>query len=1123
MAGASSMLEYALAYARRGWPILPLHEAVLPKKDGDQLRCTCGGWPKTEENKAAGRKLCKTIGKHPRISNGVDGASIDEAVIREWWATWPTAPIALACGGPTGLFVFDVDAKPNDPDPDNPDWSPTGLEALAKLEVANTKLPETVRVKSGGGGQHYYFRIPTGRSIGNRVAMKGPGGGRIAGLDNRSDGGYIILPPSPHASGTPYAWATTRGTPFAEAPTWLVDLLDPPESEADEPAAQHREPPRPPPGVSLTELETYQRAYVLGALKHACERVANPTGKSPHDTMRDESFMIGGYTPHLLDADYAENELLAAAAALKDRDPKEIRRTIHSGILRGAGKSRWPPAPDPARSRRTQGASAGGARDDGPPPPDDRDAPGHGGEDGRARDQGPPPEDGPPPASPDEGEDTESNRRAAAAGSALLVLDSVVVEVERAQDKAAARKELLRVQDATVMRGLAFARIDDPLILEQSFGRLVASGLLSNGEVDKISAKINQQVKAIGKADEAARTDAADTRVNTTADLAKSLGRLAPLANIHRGLQVPRGYACNEQGTWKVELTPMGDEKLTNIIRRPIFISALSKDVDDGGEFVVLSWHDGRAWRTRFVGRGIASVARALADESGWGVPVSSQSAGAVVEYLEAFLAENEHRLPRKRTATVMGWCPDGFLWGDQLIGPDGPVEKPEITMAVEDAGLRQFLAPCRTEGTWEGWIAAVTRARRHPLVMVALLASMAPPLLRIVKTAPNSIFDFAGTTSHGKTTGLRVGASVWGYPNDKDGGLIRPWSSTQVFIERYCTVSGDLPVFLDDTKAVKHTGFIGKILYMIAQGQGKGRGTTSGVQATGTWRTIALSTGEAPATSYAPEGGAAARCLTLWGSPLEGGQSEDNRRLAEALEAELLENFGHAGPRLVAWVQGPEREDWVRERFRAAREKWGALANGNAVAGRASQYVALLDVAEDICRELGIPTCSVNALSVAWSAVIVASKEADKASAALRDVFAHCVQKASNFYGRHSVMLKRDGNAFDLTSFNVPKKEPDASYSPMGGWFGAWSGKRSWQRIAIQPTVLDDFLMERGYDVVAIRRTWHDREWLVTKPGEGDMVPVNINGMSKRCVVITRAAFDQVEDAEGDEDADDA
>jgi hypothetical protein len=164
-----SMLEAALAYAKRGWPVFPCHSIVNGK-------CTCG------------KPDCSSPGKHPRTKNGFKDATTDEATIREWWRKWPNANIGIATGSESGLFVLDIDPEHG------------GEQSLQQLKDKYGPLPETARVRTGSGGWHYYFRYPAGLRLPNSSSKLGPG------IDTRGDGGYVIAPPSLHVSGRRYEW-----------------------------------------------------------------------------------------------------------------------------------------------------------------------------------------------------------------------------------------------------------------------------------------------------------------------------------------------------------------------------------------------------------------------------------------------------------------------------------------------------------------------------------------------------------------------------------------------------------------------------------------------------------------------------------------------------------------------------------------------------------------------------------------------------------------------------------------------------------------------------------------------------------------------------------------------------
>jgi putative DNA primase/helicase len=91
-----------------------------------------------------------------------------------------------------------------------------GVAALDALEARCGELPFTVIVLTGSGGYHYFFEhvVP---DVGNSSNRVGPG------LDVRADGGYVLLPPSLHASGRRYE--PFSGGEFAAAPDWLIDLM----------------------------------------------------------------------------------------------------------------------------------------------------------------------------------------------------------------------------------------------------------------------------------------------------------------------------------------------------------------------------------------------------------------------------------------------------------------------------------------------------------------------------------------------------------------------------------------------------------------------------------------------------------------------------------------------------------------------------------------------------------------------------------------------------------------------------------------------------------------------------------------------------------------------------------
>lgn len=190
--------QAALVYAQKyGFAVFPLHSV----RDG---RCTCGN------------AKCDRKGKHPRTQGGLKDASKDPQVITRWWRRWPDANVGIATGAVSGFWVLDIDTA----------GGKAGEDSLDYLQDELGPLPATWEQITGSGGRHMLFRYP-GIPIKNKV-------GWMEGLDVRGDGGYIVAPPSVHASGRTYEWELEHHPaeiPMAMAPElWVSALTEPKQS-----------------------------------------------------------------------------------------------------------------------------------------------------------------------------------------------------------------------------------------------------------------------------------------------------------------------------------------------------------------------------------------------------------------------------------------------------------------------------------------------------------------------------------------------------------------------------------------------------------------------------------------------------------------------------------------------------------------------------------------------------------------------------------------------------------------------------------------------------------------------------------------------------------------------------
>lgn len=217
-----STLAAALAYAKRGWLVVPLHN---PKRGV----CSCR------------KEDCSSPGKHPRTEHGLNDGSKDAEQITRWWEKWPDANLGILTGQGSGLLVLDVDGE-------------DGKASLKALMDMHGTFPKTLCAKTGRTsngrreGCHYYFRAPAGTLIRNSAGTLGKG------LDIRAEGGYVVAPPSLHSSGLLYEWLAPEQA-LADAPSWALAKL----VEA-----------KPAPAVPATQGE----AIAEGGRNHALARLA---------------------------------------------------------------------------------------------------------------------------------------------------------------------------------------------------------------------------------------------------------------------------------------------------------------------------------------------------------------------------------------------------------------------------------------------------------------------------------------------------------------------------------------------------------------------------------------------------------------------------------------------------------------------------------------------------------------------------------------------------------------------------------------------------------------------------------------------------------------------------------
>jgi hypothetical protein len=171
---APTTLDFALAYAKLGWYVLPVWSV------DENGRCRCG-----RPNNEKGHKP----GKHPQAElapHGHQDASIDEQIIKDWWAVDPNAGIGISLSQ-SGLLALDIDPQNG------------GRESIEALEAEHGVLHSDCVAITQGGGEHRIFVAEPDMTYPGTMG---------AGLDLKHHG-YICVAPTLGPSGV-YRWESGR-------------------------------------------------------------------------------------------------------------------------------------------------------------------------------------------------------------------------------------------------------------------------------------------------------------------------------------------------------------------------------------------------------------------------------------------------------------------------------------------------------------------------------------------------------------------------------------------------------------------------------------------------------------------------------------------------------------------------------------------------------------------------------------------------------------------------------------------------------------------------------------------------------------------------------------------------
>ncbi|OOY19589.1 hypothetical protein BMI86_13185 [Thioclava sp. DLFJ5-1] len=299
----------------------------------------------------------------------------------------------------------------------------------------------------------------------------------------------------------------------------------------------------------------------------------------------------------------------------------------------------------------------------------------------------------------------------------------------------------------------------------------------------------------------------------------------APVAS--SSASIPPGFNLEEDGLFYMAESDAEPISVCSPIR--VEASFSNGEGRGWGKVVAVKNADGDWHKTSVLNSDLQSkpqIVIATLVDSGLELGRGKKAKEQVIELLKTWKPEE-----RLRTVTRAGWVDESysaFVIGDSAIG-----KTKILPVGLEGSATT-------TAGSVEGWKRDVASlcAGNH-LMILAVSLSFAGPLLALLGLGGGGL-HFRGQSSSGKTTMLKLAASVWGGET-----LIGQWRATSNGLEAIAARRNDMLLALDELAEIPARSLYDAI-YMLANGVGKTRMSKDVELAQqARWRLALISSGE--------------------------------------------------------------------------------------------------------------------------------------------------------------------------------------------------------------------------------------------------------------------------------------
>lgn len=396
----------------------------------------------------------------------------------------------------------------------------------------------------------------------------------------------------------------------------------------------------------------------------------------------------------------------------------------------------------------------------------------------------------------------------------------------------------------------------------------------SNGiksrDFDKLIKQVKQEIENSSKLVATAKEDCLPSCITNTGD----------------------SYIIDDNGIFYI----MG-KTMIEVCPHPIFPIRILKDIDTGLEKVQISFKRKGVWTDDIIlDRQDIATTKGLIKLANYGILVNDANASYLVKYFCDIEKMNENNIKPVYATSSLGYSQYGFIpyTSDVIYNCNNIENKRRFDMYKE-------------YGDFEVWKNKQIECFKHTIPKIMVAGGYASLLIEKLGINPFGIHIW-GETGLGKSVALLTSASIYGYPDIKNG-IVYTGNTTSNGLEPRLAFNKNCAFYLDELSMLSEKQ-IDDMIYLIMQGQGKARMDKNGnTKNTYYWNLVSISNAEMPITNDLSKGGTYNRIYQIGAKEKIFG----DMNLPEIADT-FKNNYGFGAKRFIELLDKEEIQDEIKQ-----------------------------------------------------------------------------------------------------------------------------------------------------------------------------------------------------------------